>query len=289
MLSREKSELVTGLRTQIAALEASPQQQAEARFKFGLEAVDARLPGGGLARCGVHEVTARAYGDMGAAIGFAAALAARASQTSLDAISPRTEMALGQATPLGKEGLIVWCQQGWGTYDLGPLYGPGLAAFGIDPSRLLLVNPAREPDMLWVLEECVRAGVFAAVVGEVPATSRHFNLRASRRLHLGAEDTGTPLILLRGHGEMLSPSAALTRWKVSAAPTEGGMPRQMTAASCWQVELEKCKGGQSFSASLSWDGLAGAFRQVPHPQRQIAAPIVVRSAEQVDAPMREAG
>jgi len=283
MLSREKSELVAGLRTQIAALEASPQQQSEARFKLGLEAVDARLPGGGLARCGVHEVTARAYGDMGAAIGFAAALAARASQTSLDAISPCTEMALG------KEGLIAWCQQGWGTYDLGPLYGPGLAAFGIDPSRLLLVNPAREPDMLWALEECVRAGVFAAVVGEVPAKSRHFNLRASRRLHLGAEDTGTPLILLRGHGEMLSPSAALTRWKISATPTEGGVPRQMTAASCWQVELEKCKGGQSFSASLSWDGLAGAFRQVPHPQRQIAVPMVARSAERVDTPMREAG
>ena len=283
MLSREKSELVAGLRTQIAALEASPQQQAEARFKLGLEAVDTRLPGGGLARCGVHEVTARAYGDMGAAIGFAAALAARASQTSLDASSHGPEMALG------KEGLIAWCQQGWGTYDQGPLYGPGLAAFGIDPSRLLLVNPAREPDMLWALEECVRAGVFAAVVGEVPATSRHFNLRASRRLHLGAEDTGTPLILLRGHGEMLSPSAALTRWKISASPTEGGVPRQMTAASCWQVELEKCKGGQSFSASLSWDGLAGTFSQVANPLRRISAPIVVRSPEQVDTPMREVG
>ncbi len=263
MHPKEKSALVAGLRAQIATLETPARLEPGARFTLGLEAVDTRLPGGGLARCGVHEVTARTYGDMGVAIGFAAALAARAAQT----VS-------------GKDGLIVWCQQGWGAYDLGSLYGPGLASFGVDPSRLLLVNPAREPDMLWALEECVRAGVFGVVVGEISATSRHFNLRASRRLHLGAEDTGTPLILLRGHGEMFSPSAALTRWKISAASAGEEGLRHMATSACWQVELEKCKGGQPFSLPLSWDASVCVFAEarLVQPRRSATKPAKVSAS-----------
>ncbi len=242
MQSLKKTELVAGLRAQIAALETPPFQEEEGRFQLGLDDVDRHLPGGALARRGVHEVRAASYGDMGSAIGFAAALAVRAA-----------------CVATGKDRLIAWCQQSWGAYDMGALYGPGLAAFGIDPGRLLLVNPAREPDMLWALEECVRAGVFAAVVGEVPAASRHFNLRASRRLHLAAEDAGTPLILLRGFGELASPSAALTRWCVSAASTvEEGSARAIDRPG-WQVDLEKCKGGRPFVSDLAWDACTGRF------------------------------
>jgi protein ImuA len=253
MQSLKKTELMAGLRAQIAALETPSVKEAELCFQLGLEEVDGQLPGGGLARRGVHEVRAASYGDMGAAIGFGAGLATRAAYD----------------TP-NKDRLIVWCQQSWGTYDLGTLYAPGLAAFGIDPSRLLLVNPAREPDMLWALEECVRAGVFAAVVGEVPASSRHFNLRASRRLHLAAEDTGTPLILMRGFGELSSPSAALTRWCVSAASTvEEGSLHAINRPG-WRVDLEKCKGGRPFVSGLAWDAGAGAF--VSSQQRYWAQP-----------------
>ena len=262
----KKAELVAGLRAQIAALETSPRMAKQALFTLGFEGVDARLPGGGLACCGVHEVMADAYGDMGAAIGFAAALAARASFQA-------------QGTASGHEGLIVWCQQGWGSYDLGELYGPGLAAFGIDPTRLLLVNPAREPDMLWALEECVRAGVFTAVVGEIPATSRHFNLRASRRLHLGAEDTDTPLILLRGHGNSLSPSAALTRWRVATMPAGTAVNAGAIEMPCWQVELEKCKGGALFSSSLAWSSHKRAFVEAGRPRS-------LRSGRSVEFPSR---
>jgi len=267
MSSLNKAELMAGLRTQIAALETSPQLEGPKHFTLGLGAVDERLPCGGLARHGVHEVMASTYGDMGAAIGFAAALAARACVTSTSSVG-------------GNEGLIVWCQQGWGSYDVGQLYGPGLAAFGIDPSRLLLVNPTREPDMLWALEECVRAGVFAAVVGEVPTTSRHFNLRASRRLHLSAEDTGSPLILLRGHlrepNEALSSSAALTRWQVRSAPAGATEDVHSTEAPCWQVMLEKCKGGAPFVTSLSWDVKACAFVEARPARgpRSVALPLL---------------
>jgi protein ImuA len=274
MPSLKQTELMASLRAQIAALETSPRVEDQAMFTLGLKALDERLPGGGLARRGVHEVMAAAYGDMGAAIGFAAALAVRASF----AVS-------------GNTGPIVWCQQGWGSYDLGELYGPGLAAFGIDPSRLLLVNPAREPDMLWALEECVRAGALAAVVGEVPAVSRHFDLRASRRLHLGAEDTGTPLILLRGHmretEETLSPSAALTRWRVAAAPAGTTTHVNASEAACWHVDLDKCKGGAPFSMPLVWEAEARAFVEAGTARPKVS--VSARQFSVLEEEMREAG
>ena len=134
MQSLKKTELMAGLRAQIAG-----------RFQFGLDDMDTRLPGGGLACRGVHEVRAASYGDMGAAIGFAAALVTRATYAS--------------GTPSGKDRLIAWCQQSWGAYDIGALYGPGLAGFGIDPGHLLLpllVRCQRPPGIL----TCARVGGF---------------------------------------------------------------------------------------------------------------------------------
>ncbi|MEQ9518297.1 MAG: hypothetical protein RLN89_02530 [Parvibaculum sp.] len=236
----KKSELVAGLRAQIAELETPSSRDGQPQFQLGLAGLDALLPEGGLARGGVHEVVAGSYGDMAAAIGFAAALCVRARAGRY-------------------AGPIVWCQQNWGAYDMGSLYGPGLAGFGVDPSRLLLVNPAREPDMLWALEECLRAGVLSAVVGEVPSSSRYFNLRASRRLQLAAEDAQTPLVLLRGYGEGLSASAAVTRWRIASRPARDRGDLLAASQPCWDVTLEKCKGGPSFSRLLVWDGVQGCF------------------------------
>ncbi|MBG51345.1 MAG: hypothetical protein JJ939_03570 [Alphaproteobacteria bacterium] len=262
-----KSELMAGLRAQIAALETPLSRAGRPHFRLGLSEVDALLPDGGLLRGGVHEVAAASYGDMAAAVGFAAALAVRACEDC-------------HLRP------VVWCQQGWGAYDMGQLYAPGLAGFGLDPSRLLLVNPSREPDMLWALEECLRSGVLAAIVGEVPSCSRHFNLRASRRLQLAAEDASTPLILLRGHEEGLSASAAQTRWRVTSrsARDQG----QLLAASqpCWDVMLEKCKGGPSFSRLLVWNGVSGCFEiaqdrmpsKVQENVRKLSPPVLTAAA-----------
>lgn len=240
MTLQSKSELMAGLRAQIAALEAPPSRGGEPHFQFGFAALDELLPGGGLLRGAVHEVVAASYGDMAAAIGFAAALAVRA----------------GESMPVGP---MAWCQQGWGVYDMGQLYGPGLAGFGLDPARLLLVRPAREPDMLWALEECLRAGVLTAVVGEVPSSSRHFNLRASRRLQLAAEDAQTPLVLLRGYEAGLNASAAATRWRIASRPARGHGDIRAAAQPCWQVTLEKCKGGPQFSRQIIWDGVERCF------------------------------
>jgi protein ImuA len=163
-------------------------------------------------------VVAEAVGEAtGAATGFAAALLGR----------------------LCGDGHALWCLR------RGDLYAPGLTAFGIDPARLLVVRVERADQALWVLEEALASGRFAAVLGETAA-----DLTASRRLQLAARDHGTTCLLLdRGDATTAGGAAtaggattALTRWQLDAVPgaaSLGGGP----AAAGWRVTLARCRGG----------------------------------------------
>ncbi|MAB14602.1 hypothetical protein [Parvibaculum sp.] len=247
-----KAALIADLKARIAACEAGGRHEAVQRgaISLGNEALDAGLPGGGLKRGALHEVSAGEYRDMGAATGFLAALAARCQQAGHDA-------------PL------LWCQMAAPPFDMGPLYAPGLAGFGLDPARLILASPAKPVELLWVMEEALRAGVLSGVVGEIDGRSAAFDLTATRRLQLAAEETGTPVLLFTGHrqeGEG-GASAATTRWAVGPAPGRveadrdffgNGFPG-LVGDPVWQVRLRKARGGVPASWLLRWKAAACAF------------------------------
>ena len=121
-------------------------------------------------------------------------------------------------------GLVLWCLK---RHDL---YGPGLLAHGLDPARVVLVTARRGDEVLWVVEEALRAGPeagLAAVVGEIG----RLPMVAGRRLQLAAERSGVTAFLLRrwrGAAEAVAererPSAALTRWRITALPSTLGAP-----------------------------------------------------------------
>lgn len=96
--------------------------------------------------------------------------------------------------------------------EFGRPYAPGLAALGLDPDRIVLVAPTRVHDVLWALEEVLRSGVAAALVGMCDQV----DLTQSRRLWLAAEETGSGAVLLTG-AQTEGAGAALTRWRVAAA------------------------------------------------------------------------
>ena len=54
-----------------------------------------------------------------------------------------------------------------------------------DPGALIVANCARAPDLLWGMEEALRAGCVALVVSEITEMP---DLRQVRRLHLAAAD-----------------------------------------------------------------------------------------------------
>lgn len=203
MSAGDKAQSLARLRSAIAEIEApAGPAQAGAPSRLSLApALDAAL-GGGLSGDALHEIAPAQAGDGAAAMGFALALAARFA-----AASPRASTAL----------LI---SEDFCARETGALYGPGLAAHGLDPGRLILVRAPDAPALLWAMEEALKSGAPAAVVGEMWSLSKHYGLAASRRLLLAARAGRAPALLVHGgafgRAGALS-SAAETRFEIAAA------------------------------------------------------------------------
>jgi hypothetical protein len=261
---------------------------------FGVAAIDQALPGGGLALGAVHEILGAGSDeeDGAAACGFIAGLLARLGQgdariieaapipcvlrdAPCGALLSMTDVANGikkvrhpeeAATrpsrrthdtdpinrPLGRRagsGPVLWCLK------RPDLYGPGLIAHGLDPARLIVVTAPRDEDILWAVEEGLRAPALAAVVGEIA----RLPMVAGRRLQLAAEHSGVTAFLLRrwrngaeAAAERERPSAAVTRWRVAALPAQDSDdPRlqHLIGRPRWRVELLRCRGG----VPAEWD------------------------------------
>jgi protein ImuA len=198
-----------------------PSAAAHGVLPLGIAAIDRALPGGGLARGALHEILGAGGDEEDGAL--PAAFAARV---------------LGRLSATG-DGLVLWC------LPRPDLYGPGLAAQGLDPGQVVLVRTPRDAEILWAMEEGLRAPGLLAVVGEVgtlPAV-------ASRRLQLTAERCGVTAFLLRrwrdggqAARERTLPNAAVTRWRIAALPSNGWGPGVGRAR--WRIELLRCRGGE---------------------------------------------
>ena len=235
------------LRRQVHRLEAAsrrPALQAPPRsLPLGEAALDRALPGGGLPLGCLHEIAGvRGDWDDGAATGFCLALLAR----------------LMAARP----GLVLWVSP-W-----GDLYPPGLLAHGLDPGRFVFVEAHGEAELLWALEEGLRCGALAAVVGELESLPR----RAGRRLQLAAEKSGvTAFVLARGltaKRGVREPSAAVTRWQLQGLTggppggngqegAESGIKRPRARQAWygrprWEAALLRCRGAAPGAWPLDW-------------------------------------
>jgi protein ImuA len=98
--------------------------------------------------------------------------------------------------------------------------------------------------VLAVMEEGLRHGGLAAVVGEVAT----LGLAAGRRLQLAAEESGTTALVLRrwhkaGADPLAQPSAAVTRWRIGCAPS-ARMPVPTVGRARWDVALVRQRGGE---------------------------------------------
>ncbi len=113
------------------------------------------------------------------------------------------------------DGPVLWIRQSWrGSH----LHADGIAPL-FNPGRLLMVDAARDDDLLWVMEEALRTGAAPLIVADI---ARPLPLTPVRRLHLAAETgaekaTEPPLALLLVPGEGGSQGVE-TRWRMVPAP-----------------------------------------------------------------------
>ncbi len=113
-------------------------------------------------------------------------------------------------------GPVFWIAPAWIPERL---HAQGLQRL-VDPGRFTFMSPKRPEDVLWVMEETLRAGIVPLVVADIPAPPA---LTPVRRLHLAAE-TGAKLTHLRGIGLLLTPSTSgapgvESRWAMHPAHT----------------------------------------------------------------------
>ncbi len=208
---------IDALRDQIARIEGRPARKGRT-LPFGIEVIDSRLPGGGLALGALHEVAGGGNGavDGAAAALFSAGIAARS------------------------RGKVLWC------ITRPDLFAPAFSQAGLAPDRVIYVEAGDDKAVLACMEEGLRHGAIGAVVGEVT----RLPMTASRRLQLAAEGTGTIGIALRrwrrqaDAADFGQPTAAMTRWRVSTIPSEA-LPVPGVSRHRWLVELIRARAGDS--------------------------------------------
>jgi protein ImuA len=140
-------------------------------------------------------------------------------------------------------GPVFWITPGWGQDRLN---AEGVAAL-IDPGRLVFIAPRRGEDLMWCMEESLRAGVVPLVVCELPGRP---GLTPVRRLHLAAETAARergmkPLGLLLIAGDGGAPGVE-SRWHMGF-DHEPGLARwrlerrraRMAPPAAWQVTRDR--------------------------------------------------
>jgi protein ImuA len=228
MKSPKQPPNLADLRHRLRILEGLATEREFAPIRFGVTAIDEALPWGGLARSALHEISG--CGSDAAAHGFATALLARI---------------------VGDDALL-WCRLERTAHDSGVPYGPGLGRFGLDHERILFIETTQARNVLWAMEEGLRAKGVAAVFGEGIAA----DLIASRRLQLAAESAGKAALLLTPSAKRPPLSAAATRWRIAPLPS---CVDERTPKARWLVELVRCKGGNPHVWTVDWNHEALRF------------------------------
>lgn len=198
----DRAEGMAHLRRAVERIEARGAGVAErtgARLSL-TRALDRQL-GGGLSGDSLHEIAPAAPADAASAMGFALSLAVRfMDERRAAGLFVGEEFAASQA---------------------GALYAPGLVAHGLDLNRLVFVRAPDALSLFHAMEEGLKSGAPAVVVGELWRL-KAYDLAVSRRLLLAARAGATPALLVQasayGLADKLS-SAAETRFEIASAPS----------------------------------------------------------------------
>ena len=162
------------------------QSHATPGLASGYEALDRHLPGGGWPQCSLTEILVEHYGIGELRLLMPALAQLSAEDNSVDCTDP---------------GWIAWVAPPFQPYP------PALQQWGINLSRILIVRPKDDSEMLWAAEQALSSGTCTAVL----LWPDVLDDQASRRLQLAAEKGNSWAIAFRPPAARSEPSAAALR------------------------------------------------------------------------------
>lgn len=206
--------------------------------QFGLDAIDAQFPLGGLPTGAVHEwVSSRDIFPCS----ILALLAGNVLRKSLSLV-PRGMSAAWSGTSAAGEAkkFVVWIGRDiWPTpYLLEQTMYITMQEGARSVSKSLLphclfIDPPHDKLKLWAIELALRSPAVAAVI----ADCKKLSFPISRKFSLAARAGNALGLLIRDQKAFNAPSAAASRWLIEPHVSASPSP-------CMQLKLIKCKGAQ---------------------------------------------
>ena len=272
--SRKKESDLSRLRHEMAMIDGLDRRE---RLPLGIDSLDRALAGG-LALGRTHLLSG-AMQTHGAVSGFTIALLG-ILQHHLSTKKP-TSSVQSSNHPRQDTGFIIWCpasQRG----GAGMLYGHGLAAAGLDPARLLIVDTPSPSRRLAALDDILRTEGLVAVVVEYDGIekSADYWMRLARRAQLAAEQSGTTAFLLSAP---IAVSGFETAWQIKpAADFVKQSNPALVRRSVWDLILQRARGGRPHICRASWQADSTSLQTID--QTGISPDISVQADLNIHAP-----
>ena len=233
-----------------SGIKVQEKDTGPSHFTFGVDTLDNALRGNaletGLPRDALHEIHSAGKEDITSAAAMALLLAERCRDD-------------GAAKP------VLWISETGEARRQGRLYPPGLAELGIDPENIIHVDAPDSIAVLRAAADGVRSSAMGTVIAELAGKKpKGLDLTATRRLSLSAQKSGVLALLLRSGSDPDDPmpTAAFSRWEVSAAPS---VPLEANAPGhpVFDLRLLRHRSGlYGLAARLEWNSEHKAFGEI---------------------------
>lgn len=208
-----KDEIIRRLQKEVLSLQGFKKLQTGVALKTGLGIIEKAFPNQVFPTGAVHEFISLNQADAAATSGFMIGLLAQFIQHNK---------------------ICIWVS------TRRSLFPAALPLFGINPERIVFIDADRPKQALWVIEEALKCGALAAVVGEIA----ELNFTESRRLQLAVEKSRVTGFIHRYTPGAENTVACVTRWKIKCIV--GGFEEDLPGVGYarWDVQLLKVRNGK---------------------------------------------
>jgi protein ImuA len=220
MLQEKKAGIIAELQTDIIRLEGFKSMNNTA-VDLGLGPIKEAFPNASFPLGAVHEFLSDRIEDSAATGGFIAGIL---------------------ASLMANHGTALWISSS------RTLFPPALKNFGIPPDRFIFIDLQKEKDVIWALDEALKCGALAAVVGEL----HDLSFTSSRRLQLAVEQSRVTGFIFRKNIRKPGTTACVSRWKITSMSSEsvGGLPG--IGFPQWKAELLRIRNGRPGVWNIKW-------------------------------------